>query len=1045
MRKFIVDKFKGINNLVDSSKLFPGETSTLKGCCLKTGSIESLPYGEQRGTFPSPDLSTSMVGYAGVDGTKWDIPTITASGTVTGSTGAEANATAMMLGIDKVAFPLGQIGISGTQYTSASQITLFLLTQIISADDYTAGGGSTCTISATIQLGDITGPTGTVVNKCQTNTVVSFDSAGAYSCDYSRVWRSFIFEPSSLFTGSDYAWIVVEGTGIGQGNGSITAEVWDGSKTYSTDDYAMYQGVEYKCISGTSVPLDPYNDSTNWESFPDLAWFTVDRYTSIAYSSGTTYNIGDYVYSTVYAPGTAIDDLIVTTGVLKYMGLYVCKKDSTTNKKPHDNLTEWKYMGLIITGKSAQDSVVLPIWNAGSSWTPGTVVFSSTYNACYVNLIEVAVETPNLNTSEWSIANTTSGTGTGMLLFGCSESNSSGILALNGATWESYTSFWSGKNAPQFKILNRIISDINTNLPRTNLSSITQIGTVRLPFNSWTGVLNINQEGMKVSQDASGLIDSASLPSWGGGSLCTMERIDDNGNSYRAVLIKSEGLSGEKLTWSGYLGPDGKATVSIYPYTTLVRNKYLIGACAVGGESFVPITLCDDYQPVDCDYQSATFNCFLALSGGGTDGWLNKADSLNQPQNNNKYPVYIDFRYKLKDLSSRNTWITIKAYQKPGDKNAPTLTPIVDLPDYPAFVVSFGGSLIYANGRNGVGEYWSSSANSVTYFAYIQFASQTEQIRSVKQHETDLLFFLESQIIRFNGVPGAEQLTKLANFGLPSSRLVCSTPIGLFIVGNDGFYIFNGSIQPMPDKPLVIFEEQAKLRSFGNQPFQVSQVLHIPSYHCIALGYPIPNGTDTSQSPMLFYKIILYDYYLQDWYEYNFSATADTLPGTSSQIIARTAPGAAGMCCAIDGCLESAFIWDNPTPSSSGTVMYGGLIFKNPSTSSGYQNIEVTTGFIEVEPQLTHKKFLRIETEVSTLVDGGTLYIDVEYENGVSVPQISHNLTLDQSGVATTASYLTFQDSIGATARWIKITFTSSSLNKVKIHRLKIFYEDATK
>ena len=66
MKSFEISKFKGVNKIIEASKLEPGEMQELYGAYLNDGSIQSMPmpsYDTEDKTFPVPNILHNYTGY----------------------------------------------------------------------------------------------------------------------------------------------------------------------------------------------------------------------------------------------------------------------------------------------------------------------------------------------------------------------------------------------------------------------------------------------------------------------------------------------------------------------------------------------------------------------------------------------------------------------------------------------------------------------------------------------------------------------------------------------------------------------------------------------------------------------------------------------------------------------------------------------------------------------------------------------------------------------------------------------------------------------
>lgn len=544
----------------------------------------------------------------------------------------------------------------------------------------------------------------------------------------------------------------------------------------------------------------------------------------------------------------------------------------------------------------------------------------------------------------------------------------------SGGAWTDWGVAWPGKDKPQFMVID--------SQQTTNARDVHQMTTVKTPFRPWQGSVTVGSFGFSTATP---------LTYFGGAALCVLE-VPEATSDYKRTIILAYDPSGGG-TCISTLAATGFPQANIVTSINLIRVGNVIAATAPGVEFCFPLTLLDwPAAGFDVDYSATSFQNYIALCGGGTDG----TTSITPP---NKKPCYIDLTAAGLPIHSGYAGISVRGYGAAGT------------PDEPMYVMDFGNHLIYFRNADYPFRMWYGIAGQIDSFNADENLSQAEPILSVEKYGNEFLVFFASEIKKYSGVPRYAVLSRVKDTGVLNSRFVKPANNGVFILSTDGFWFFNGVFNQVLDKPSILQNnKQRYLCQASDYTIHQPRLIHFPNIHSVGLVFQ-----RYSTNPYNHTAIWLYDYWTGDWNRY-YMITSGSYGGTFQMS-------------AIP--YETTWIYDGS---------YKGLMLESDSKFSPFI---VETGWIDVDSRMDKKRFLHFTMEATNPAASQIISVTIDYDNGVSYTFDSVDLRVTDGGV-----YTKIEKMVPATASRFKIlvscntTGTPAPTNEqVKIHKFNMFYE----
>jgi hypothetical protein len=598
---------------------------------------------------------------------------------------------------------------------------------------------------------------------------------------------------------------------------------------------------------------------------------------------------------------------------------------------------------------------------------------------------------------------------TSVTFYGHPSQNQS-VLAATGS-WASWASAFPGKAAPQFMY---ITSHQSTG------SEVLSMGSTELPYEPWQGNVIAADNSFTVADLARG------GAAFSGCALAVYENANNGDVNYRRSIITfTDGVGGRCISKIGYSGGTSQYSVSIIPKVNFIITAAGSRGCVLSAtvpecQYCFPITLMDRYignnsinpsisSSLTGEYGVCIFQDCVALTGGGTDGYVSPGATPN-----NK-PNYISLRgfaggTSPEDIGAGFSAVNIRGYSASG------------VPDKPSLVVNFGEHVIYLKNSKYPFRMWYGNPGEIDSFNALENVSQAESILGTRILGNELLIFFANKIRRFSGVPRYGSITTIKETGIENSRFVTKANGGLFILSTDGLWFYNGGFSLIPDKSKiftqVIGSGNVPLSSSSDYAMYQSRLIHVPNMHCIGI---VRQDFDR-YAQYAHTSIWFYDYWTEQWFEY-YNQTL-TQVGTFPMSIFRT---------------DSVWVRD-PLQSANGPD--GGFMMENVNNFSPFS---FETGWIDPQPGLDKKRFLHFVLEGTRMSSGFAPEITIllTFDDGST---ISWTTTF---GSTPSGDYVAKEKMLGITARKFKVGMScvgGGSVGpytnpQVQIHRFIMFYE----
>jgi len=565
------------------------------------------------------------------------------------------------------------------------------------------------------------------------------------------------------------------------------------------------------------------------------------------------------------------------------------------------------------------------------------------------------------------------------------------VQEYSGGTWQSWGTLHPGQSKPQFVVVSQG-TQVSTATDSARL--VSQMGEVNLPFNTWQGGVQCFATNQSFT--------TGSFTAWGGASLSVIEIPKATGTYKRSLIMNSDTnggvLSGPLTGTSLY--------ANVIPKVNLVRVGNVIAATAPGVQYCIPITLMDTpYRAFDTDFHAVSFQNYLALCGGGTDGLAYGSTGVN------KKPVYLDLTLTGNPIHSGYAGICVKSY-------AAALTP-----DEPMFVLNFGESLIYVRNRDYPYRMWYGTAGTVDTFNAYENLSQAEPVLNVAKYGTEFLAFFSNQVKKYSGVPRYAVLAPIKETGVKNGRFIVRANGGLYVLCSDGLFFYNGVFNPVLDKAQIFETNHRRYTGqASNYDIHQTRLAHLEKQHAIAIVL------QRSHMDSAVYKdtdIWFYDYWTSDFYQY-------WLNDYDAQC----------------GVYQMAAVpYDVPwLLDYQYTPNYSGLMCES---STAFSPMNVETGWIDPLPVMDKKHFLHFTMEATNTVASLLISLTVTYDNGLSYTWSDIDLHTAADSEGRTPTYTKIEKQVPAHAGRFKVAITCNAIiastpttEQIKIHKFTLWWDD---